>query len=95
MPVLAHIKAQARNRIGRFVRNAVPLQDFGVHPDAVSLRFLNLNLAIGTDCIEILFCNVIVMQILFVKYKPIARKAGIFLHKVHHIVQRFLFAIGC
>ena len=93
MSILADIVAQARHGIRGVVRNAVPLKDLAVHPDAVSLRFLNLKLAIGTECIEIFFCDFFpLVQVLSVEQESVTFLAGVLCNIVGHTVQKPLLA---
>ena len=57
------------------------------------LRFLNLQFSIRTDRVQIFFCEVLTLQMLFVENIAVAILPGIFPDIVRNKIQGFLFAV--
>ena len=62
MSVFPHIVAEPGNGIRRVVCNAVPLKNLRVYPDAVRFALQDYDLAVRADRVEILLCNILIMQ---------------------------------
>ena len=72
--------------------DAMLLQDIGIHPDAVSLSFLDLYLPVRTNQVQILFRDIVPLQILFIQHKAITFLTGILPDVVRYKIQGFFFA---
>ena len=92
--VLTHVIRQSRYRIRRIVRNAVPLKDLGIYPDAVSFPFLNLELGIRTDGVEFLLYDILSFKESFLHQESVTLLTGILFDIIRHHIQRFLLAVG-
>ena len=93
MSVLTHVICQSRNRIRCVVCNAVPLKNLGIHPDAVSFPFLNLQLGIRTDGVKFLFYDILTFEEPFLHKESVTLLAGMLLDIVRHHIQSFLLAV--
>ena len=92
MAVLTHIIAELGHAVGRLVGNAVPVEDPGVHPDAVAFAFQDQKLGIRADGVEVFLDEDFTLQVFPLQHEPVALQAGIALDFLCHEVQCFLLA---
>ena len=93
MSVFPYIEGKSRHGIQSVVIDAVLLKDPGVHPDTVPLSFLDQDLSVRTDCIELLFYDILSVQVYFLQGESVPLLPRILPDIFRHNVQRFLFAV--
>ena len=91
--VLAHVIGKSGDGIRRVVRNAVALKNLGVDPDAMSFAFLDLQLGIRADGVQLFLHDILSFQVRFLQEKSVALLAGMLLDIVRHHIQRSLLAV--